>query len=182
MRRTRLLPILAALVLAAAGCGDEFDQTITITEDGGAAAPAETATATATPPAGSKDLKDTKVKPLIEKPSGDPPKKLVIADIVKGKGKVAKKGDTVSVQYVGVSWSTGEQFDASWDRGGEPFSFTLGKGDVIKGWDRGVARMRTGGRRQLTIPPELAYGANGSPPAIGPDETLIFIVDLVKVQ
>jgi peptidylprolyl isomerase len=97
-----------------------------------------------------------------------------------GKGKRAKKGDEVTVQYVGVSFSTGQQFDASWDSG-QPFPFTLGAGMVIPGWDRGVAGMREGGRRMLTIPPDLAYGTAGSPPAIGPDETLIFVVDMVEV-
>jgi peptidylprolyl isomerase len=181
MRRYRLIGLLAAATLAVAGCGgSEFDQTVTVDKGGGAAAATPAPTESAAP-AGSKDLKDTKSKPLIEKPSGDPPKKLVIEDIVTGKGKVAKKGDSVSVQYVGVSWSTGEQFDASWDRGTDPFTFTLGQGSVIAGWDKGVAGMHVGGRRKLTIPPGQAYGAAGSPPAIGPGETLIFIVDLQKI-
>jgi peptidylprolyl isomerase len=87
----------------------------------------------------------------------------------------------VSVDYVGVNFSSGQQFDASWDRG-EPFQFQLGAGQVIPGWDEGVKGMRVGGRRVLTIPPDLAYGPAGSPPVIGPNETLVFVVDLRKVQ
>jgi peptidylprolyl isomerase len=85
------------------------------------------------------------------------------------------------MQYVGVAFSTGEEFDASWDRG-EPFEFTLGNGDVIAGWDEGIVGMKEGGRRKLTIPAEQAYGAQGSPPTIGPNETLVFVVDLEKIQ
>jgi peptidylprolyl isomerase len=112
---------------------------------------------------------------------GDPPAGLETVDIVKGKGKATKTGDVVSVQYVGDSWSTGEQFDASWDRGAEPFTFPLGAGQVIPGWDQGVAGMKEGGRRLLVIPPDLAYGAQGQPP-IGPNETLVFVVDVAKVR
>ena len=98
-----------------------------------------------------------------------------------GKGKTAAKGDAVTVQYVGISYATGQQFDASWDSG-QPFPFKLGQGEVIPGWDKGVAGMREGGRRRLTIPPEDAYGPAGSPPSIGPNETLIFVVDLVSID
>ena len=102
---------------------------------------------------------DLKTKPEIAKPAGDPPTKLYSRDIVTGKGKKAENGDSVSVQYVGVSYSNGEQFDASWDRG-EPFQFQLGAQMVIAGWDQGVAGMREGGRRMLVIPPDLGYGAD----------------------
>jgi peptidylprolyl isomerase len=178
----RRLISLALVSLAVAGCGgDDFDQTVTVPEGADAGStPTATATAEATPE-GSKDLKQTDKKPLIAKPKGEPPSKLVIKDIVKGKGKTAKKGDEVSVQYAGVAFSTGEEFDASWNRG-EPFTFTLGQGSVIKGWDRGVPGMKVGGRRQLTIPADLAYGAAGQPPSIGPDETLVFVIDLEKVS
>jgi peptidylprolyl isomerase len=101
-------------------------------------------------------------------------------DLTVGDGPEATSGQKVSVHYVGVSHATGEQFDASWDRG-EPFAFKLGKGQVIAGWDQGVAGMKVGGRRQLTIPPALAYGARGAPPVIGPNETLVFVVDLLEV-
>jgi peptidylprolyl isomerase len=98
---------------------------------------------------------------------------------VRGKGPPAKTGDTLTVHYAGVTFSTGEEFDASWNSG-QPFQFELG-GRVIEGWNRGMVGMRRGGRRMLTIPPELAYGAAGSPPAIGPNETLVFVVDLLAI-
>jgi peptidylprolyl isomerase len=114
-------------------------------------------------------------------PKGKAPKKLQIKDIRPGSGAAAQPGQSVQVQYVGVSYANGRQFDASWDRG-EPFTFQLGAGQVIPGWDQGVAGMKVGGRRQLVIPPDLAYGEQGSPPAIGPDETLVFVIDLLAVQ
>jgi peptidylprolyl isomerase len=123
---------------------------------------------------------DLKTKPAIPKPTGTAPKRLVVKDIVKGKGKTAKAGDNVTVQYVGVAYDTGEQFDASWDAG-QPFQFQLGAQSVIPGWDQGVAGMKVGGRRELIIPPNLAYGPQGSPPAIGPNATLVFVVDLVRI-
>lgn len=118
-------------------------------------------------------------KPKIAETSGAPPEELVKKDIVKGDGKTAKDGDTVTVQYVGKNWSNSEEFDASW--GGEPFEFKLGEGSVIKGWDQGVVGMKEGGRRLLVIPPDLGYGAQaqGSIPA---NETLVFVVDLEKVS
>jgi len=97
-----------------------------------------------------------------------------------GDGAKAETGSLVTVQYVGIDAETGEEFDASWDRG-EPFSFQLGGGQVIEGWDEGVAGMKVGGRRELIIPPGQAYGKQGSPPAIGPEATLVFVVDLLKV-
>ncbi len=129
----------------------------------------------------SADLTDTTVKPEIPAGEGDPPTELQIDDIVEGDGAEAKPGDQVTVQYVGVDYATGEEFDASWDRG-EPFTFQLGGGQVIEGWDEGVVGMMVGGRRELTIPPDQAYGAQGSPPAIGPDATLTFVIDLLDVQ
>jgi len=124
---------------------------------------------------------DTSTKPTIEAPSGPPPTELVSTDIVEGDGATAEAGDEVKVEYVGVDYSTGKQFDASWDNG-QPFSFQLGGSQVIPGWDQGVAGMKVGGRRELIIPPDLAYGAQGSPPAIGPDATLIFVIDLLDVK
>jgi len=120
-------------------------------------------------------------KPVVEIPAGDPPTALVIDDISVGDGAEAVSGKTCTMQYVGHSWSTGKQFDASWDRG-EPFTFRLGAGMVIGGWDKGVAGMNVGGRRKLTIPPELGYGARGAGSAIGPGETLVFVVDLLAVS
>jgi len=175
----RRLPILLACCLLAVGvaaCGDDSDEQ--------SATPAATSTPAATTAADlaadvSTDLTD---KPAIATPSGDPPAELETVDIVKGKGKAAKKGDVVDVQYVGNSWSTGKQFDASWDRGTRPFTFPLGAGQVIPGWDQGVAGMKVGGRRRITIPPDLAYGKRGAGGVIGPDETLIFVVDLLGVR
>jgi peptidylprolyl isomerase len=120
-------------------------------------------------------------KPEVEFPYGDPPDDLQIADITVGSGPQAGPGDNVRVHYVGVAYSTGEEFDASYNRG-EPLSFRLGAGRVIPGWDTGVAGMKVGGRRQLTIPPHLAYGDRGAGGVIQPGETLIFVVDLVDVS
>ena len=119
-------------------------------------------------------------KPEIDFPGGEPPQDLEIKDIWEGDGPVAKAGDTVSVHYVGVAFSTGEEFDASWNRG-TPLSFKLGVGQVIAGWDQGVQGMKVGGRRQLTIPAHLAYGDRGAGGRIGPGETLIFVCDLVGI-
>jgi peptidylprolyl isomerase len=105
----------------------------------------------------------------------------VSEDIVTGDGPTAEAGDQLTVQYVGVDYETGEQFDASWDNG-QPFDFELGAGNVIPGWDEGIEGMKVGGRRELTIPPDLAYGPNGSPPDIGPNATLVFVVDLLDVK
>ncbi len=118
-------------------------------------------------------------KPEVDFPGGEPPTELEISDIWQGDGAVAKAGDTVQVHYVGVAYSTGEEFDASWSRGA-PLEFRLGAGQVIAGWDQGVQGMRVGGRRQLIIPPDLAYGDRGAGRAIAPGETLIFVCDLVS--
>jgi peptidylprolyl isomerase len=118
-------------------------------------------------------------KPEIDFPGGEPPENLEITDVWEGDGAVAKAGDTVAVHYVGVAYSTGEEFDASWNRG-EPLQFRLGVGQVIAGWDQGVQGMKVGGRRQLIIPPDLAYGESGAAGAIAPGETLIFVCDLVS--
>ena len=120
-------------------------------------------------------------KPVVTIPTDEsPPSALGVEDLSVGSGTEAAAGRDVDVHYVGVAWSTGRQFDASWDRG-EPLSFRLGVGQVIPGWDQGVAGMRVGGRRRLTIPPDLAYGAGGAGGVIGPNETLVFVVDLVGV-
>ena len=119
-------------------------------------------------------------KPEIDFPGGEPPAELEIKEIWEGDGPEAKSGHNVTVHYVGVAFSTGEEFDASWNRN-SPFTFPLGGGRVIKGWDQGVAGMKVGGRRQLTIPAHLAYGNQSPTPAIKPGETLIFVVDLLSV-
>lgn len=120
-------------------------------------------------------------KPEVDAPDGPPPTELEITDLTVGDGAEAGAGDQVSVHYVGVAHSTGEEFDASYDRGA-PLDFPLGRGRVIRGWDEGVAGMKVGGRRRLVIPPHLAYGDRGAGGVIGPGETLIFVVDLVGVR
>ena len=185
-----ILPILVAVALAVSGCGDDgsngnTDQATvpTQTETPPAETTPEPETA-ATPKA--KKVKptageaDPDRKPKVPKGSGDPPTELVVQDLIVGKGKRAKAGDMVTVQYVGVLFSNGKQFDASWEgsRPGPGFDFPLGAGQVIPGWDQGVVGMREGGRRKLIIPPELAYGAQGFPPDIPPNAALIFDIDL----
>jgi peptidylprolyl isomerase len=124
---------------------------------------------------------DLSSKPEVPVPEGDPPTELETIDVVEGDGAEAQTGDTVSMQYVGVNYSNGQEFDASWDSG-QPFEFQLGSGQVIPGWDEGIPGMKVGGRRELIIPPDLAYGPQGQPPDIGPNETLIFVVDLLEVR
>jgi peptidylprolyl isomerase len=172
----RLLPLLLALLAAIAlgACGSDDDSTP-------AANTKQETTEQPSPAQLEEALKNTAVRPHIPKPAGSPPRTLVKEDLVRGKGPRAKAGDTLTVNYVGVTFSTGDEFDASWDRG-QPFQLVLGRGDVIPGWDKGLVGMRKGGRRILTIPPELAYGRTGSPPLIGPNETLVFVVDLIALK
>jgi peptidylprolyl isomerase len=120
-------------------------------------------------------------KPEIDFPDFDPPTDLMIDDLVEGDGAEATAGSTVEVHYVGVAHSTGEEFDASYNRG-EPLQFRLGVGQVISGWDTGVQGRKVGGRRRLVIPPHLGYGDRGAGGAIKPGETLIFVCDLVGVR
>jgi peptidylprolyl isomerase len=120
-------------------------------------------------------------KPSVTIPDSAPPTELAIEELEVGSGGEATTGANVTVHYVGVSWSTGAEFDASWDRN-DPFSFPLGRGHVIAGWDQGVAGMKVGGRRRLTIPPSLGYGASGAGGVIKPNETLVFVVDLLEIN
>ena len=120
-------------------------------------------------------------KPVVQVPTGEAPADLEIVDLTVGDGDEARAGQAVSVHYVGVAFSNGKEFDSSWNRR-EPFEFRLGAGQVIAGWDRGVAGMRVGGRRQLTIPARLAYGDRGAGRDIKPGETLVFVVDLLGVR
>jgi len=131
---------------------------------------------------GSGDDSSTavKTKPEVTVPKGAPPKKLEVKELEEGSGAEAKSGKKVTVQYVGVNYKNGEEFDSSWSRN-EPFPFTLGAGEVIPGWDQGVEGMKVGGRRELIIPPGLAYGKEGRPPVIPPNETLVFVIDLLEV-
>ncbi|WP_214367985.1 FKBP-type peptidyl-prolyl cis-trans isomerase [Pseudonocardia sp. H11422] len=120
-------------------------------------------------------------KPEIDPIDGPPPTDLLVEDIQAGEGAEATAGSRVSVHYVGVAHSTGEEFDASWNRG-QPLEFALGAGQVISGWDQGVQGMKVGGRRRLVIPPQLGYGDRGAGGVIKPGETLIFVVDLLDVR
>ncbi len=159
--------VVLASTLVGVGCGGDDDPT---TE----AAPTSVETEQAAPT-------DLDRKPTVEAPDGQPPSSLETEDLVEGDGEPVRSGDELEVQYVGVSYASGEEFDASWDRG-EPFVFELGAEMVIPGWDEGLEGMKVGGRRKLTIPPDLAYGQQGSPPAIGPDETLVFVIDLLDAR
>ena len=120
-------------------------------------------------------------KPDVSIPAGDPPAELILEDLSVGDGAEAVAGSIVDVHYVGVAWSTQRQFDASWDRN-ESFEFRLGAGQVIQGWDQGFAGMRVGGRRRITIPPDMGYGAHGAGGVIKGGETLVFVVDLLNVN
>jgi peptidylprolyl isomerase len=176
----RAIPCLAALLAAGliAGCGGGSSSSSSIgvgTESKAAEALAKTeeATVAKTPTSGP-----LATEPKVTPPSGPAPAKLVTKDLIAGTGKEAKSGDTVTVNYVGVLYKGGKEFDASWKRK-EPFQFKLGEGQVIKGWDQGVAGMKVGGRRELIIPASLGYGAAGSPPAIPANAPLVFVVDLL---
>jgi peptidylprolyl isomerase len=174
--RYSIVAALAALSMVGAGCSEEEATNKTggdSTADLSSAPPSDTTAAPETAPARSK--------PKIAKPTGAPPKKLVKEDLIVGKGSPAAAGDQLKVNYVGVSFKSGKEFDSSF-KAGQAFEFQLGGGEVIPGWDQGIEGMRVGGRRKLTIPPDLAYGPEGSPPAIGPNETLVFVIDLLAKQ
>ncbi len=185
-----LIPLALVAVALTAGCGndssDNADQPATETQPQTATQEPQTPQAEAPV---AKKVKpspaeaDLQTKPKPPKGKGDPPASLVAQDLIVGKGKKAASGDLVSVQYVGVLFDNGKEFDASWDgnRPGDPFQFPLGGGMVIAGWDEGVVGMRVGGRRKLIIPAELGYGAQGYPPDIPADAALIFDIDLKKV-
>jgi peptidylprolyl isomerase len=169
VRGASLIVLLSAM-LAIAGCGGGGSS-------GSSTESTESSSSTsAESPSGSK-----KTKPKVTVPTGAPPKKLVVKDIEKGSGPTAEAGDEVTVQYVGVNYKNGKEFDSSWSRN-EPFPFQLGAGQVIPGWDQGVEGMKVGGRRELIIPPGLAYGATPPTPAIAPNETLVFVIDLLGVE
>ena len=177
--RRLLLSLMVAVCLAAAGCSEEeVDKSAEEPATEESAAPEQE---TAVEDGGAETTAKPRPKPKIAKPKGNPPKKLVIEDLIEGKGAAAKSGDQIRVNYVGVSFKSGKEFDSSF-RTGQPFELQLGAGMVIPGWDQGLAGMKVGGRRKLTIPPDLAYGPEGSPPAIGPNETLVFVIDLLARQ
>lgn len=163
-----LLIVGLCAALAFAGCG-------------GSDSSSSGSTAETTSEESAAPEESIETKPVVEAPSGPPPTQLKSVDLIEGTGAEAKAGDEVTVQYVLVDYKSGKEIEASWDRG-EPFTFVLGTGGVIPGWDLGVQGMKVGGRRELIIPPQLAYGAEGSPPTIKPNATLIFVIDLVSVK
>lgn len=166
----KLLPCL--LLLSTFACGNGADEAGPTPDPGG---PATVECEDRTPPAPSPEAEAGETKPDVEIPDGPPPCDLVGQDIFEGSGDEAGEGATVTVHYVGVAWSTGDEFDSSWDRG-EPATFPLSQ--VIEGWQEGIPGMREGGRRRLIIPPDLAYGVQ-PPPGIAPNETLVFVIDLI---
>lgn len=173
MRRRTMLSVLSALAAGTtlAACGGDAPS------DGASETPSADTSSDDAPTA----VPDSRKAPTVEVPEGEPPTELKIEDEIVGGGAEAKKGSTLQVHYVGVSWSTGDEFDSSWSRG-EPLEFQVGKGMVIQGWDEGLQGMKVGGRRRITIPPEMAYGSQGVDGVIGPNETLIFVCDLVSVE
>ena len=160
-----LLTIGLCLAVAIAGCGGGDDSSSSSGAETAASAPKES----------------INEKPVVEVPSGPPPKELETIDLIEGSGPEAKAGDNVSVQYVLVDYKSGKEIESSWERN-EPLTFTLGSNAVIPGWEQGVEGMKAGGRRELIIPPELAYGSAGAPPVIKPNSTLIFVVDMVTIE
>jgi peptidylprolyl isomerase len=190
IRPALLLLALVACLVGVAGCGDDVQPSAAdksaqqaekeLSQQPAAEEAKPVQVEKVEPAPGEGDLA---TKPKIAKPTGSPPKELVAQDLIVGKGAEAKSGEQVSVQYVGNTFKDNKEFDTSWkgDKPGDPFQFQLGSGNVIQGWDQGVVGMKVGGRRKLIIPPDLAYGAQGSPPKIGANETLVFIIDLKKV-
>lgn len=158
---------IACALLAFAGCGDD-------------ASSEEGAQTTAAIPIESAAEAAKRGKPKVTVPDGAPPVELVENELIEGTGAEAKAGDEVIVHYVGALYKGGKEIDASWNR--EPFSFQLGGGQVISGWEEGIKGMKAGGRRELVIPSDLAYGEAGFPPAIDPNEPLVFIIDLVSIN
>lgn len=188
--KLRIGAVLAvlALAVAAAGCGSNKKESAA---DKSAAKaeqeaknqkpipePKPVSSPTVTPTSGEADINK---KPVVPKGTGAPPKTLKAETLIAGSGAAIKNGQQATVQYVGVLFKNGKEFDTSWGKGKQPFTFTLGSGQVISGWDQGVLGMKVGERRRLTIPADLAYGAQGSPPKIGPNEPLIFDIDLKKI-
>ncbi|HEX2102058.1 MAG TPA: FKBP-type peptidyl-prolyl cis-trans isomerase [Solirubrobacteraceae bacterium] len=191
MPRLRLiaLPAFVAASLALSACGGDAQESAAdryartaeqqartqTTPTQAEAAPTATKI---TPTAGERDLSK---KPRIPPSTGEAPKELKVEDLIEGKGAAAKNGDTVSVEYVGVLFENNKEFDSSWRPGREPLEVTLGEGQVISGWEQGLLGMKVGGRRKLTIPPDQAYGAQGQPPSIPGNATLVFEIDLKKI-
>jgi peptidylprolyl isomerase len=190
LKQTRLPALALVLVLAlfAAGCGDSKNESAA--DQSAAKAeqeaknqkpipePEAISSPTVQPTPGEADINK---KPKVPKGSGSPPTTLKAETLIQGNGPAIKSGQQATVNYVGVLFKDGKEFDSSWGKGKQPFQFSVGGGQVISGWDQGVLGMKVGERRRLTIPADLAYGAQGSPPKIGPNEALIFDIDLKKI-
>jgi len=172
-KRVLLSCCAAAAALLLAACGSSKAPGVEPAPSGGA-----TEAAVPTTP---KPPPDLATKPVVTVPKGPPPKTLVKKDLITGTGQVAQAGQTVTVNYVGVLYKSGTEFDSSWKRN-QPFTTALTTGSVIPGWVQGIPGMRVGGRRELIIPPSLGYGKAGSPPTIPPNSTLVFVVDLLSVS
>jgi hypothetical protein len=187
IKRALATPVLLALACVLAACGSSKAPGVQQAPSGGlteataAAAPPVTPT---TPPAPTattpKPPSPLATKPVVSVSKAPAPKQLVVKDLIKGTGPSATTGSTITVNYVGVLYKNGKQFDASWTRN-QPFSTPLSTGSVIPGWVKGIAGMKVGGRRELIIPASLAYGKTGSPPTIPPNAPLVFVVDLLSV-
>lgn len=178
--RRPLIFLLCALSLVAAGCSEK---------ESGIGAGQAKPKAAAKQPATTPESQGAKVsraaarrtKPTIKAPGGAAPSKLGVKDLQKGTGATVKAGDQIAVNYSGALYKNGKVFDNSFDKG-QPFPFQLGTGSVIPGWDRGLVGAKVGARRELIIPAKLAYGAQGSPPTIGPNEALVFVIDVIAKQ
>ena len=188
--RISTVPVLALLAAGIGACGSSSATKVVLAPSAGATIAASTGTTptpttttpTATTPAATTPASGPlSKKPAVKVPSGPPPKTLKTVDLIKGTGAVAGKSSQVSVNYVGVLYKGGKEFDASWKRS-QTFPFQLGQHSVIPGWDQGIPGMRVGGRRELIIPAALAYGKLGSPPSIPPNAALVFVVDLLSAS
>jgi peptidylprolyl isomerase len=174
-----MMTIAVCAGLVVVGCGGSSDSSTGSAESTGATTAESTSNeSTSAETAGGEA---TKTKPKVTVPKGAPPKKLEVNDLEEGSGAEAKAGDEVTIQYVGIKYKDGKEFDSTWARRA-PFSFTLGAGEVIVGFDQGVEGMKVGGRRELIIPASLGYGESGAPPSIGPNEALVFVIDLLEAK
>jgi peptidylprolyl isomerase len=178
--------LIACLALVAVGCGGNGDDSSTAASESSAATEGTTTESSPAPKESKsgteKESKSAteKTEPKVTVPKGVSPNKFAIKEIEEGTGAAAKAGDRLTVQYVGAGYDSEAEFESTWDS--KPYSFTLGAGAVIPGWEKGIEGMKVGGRRELIIPSKLAYGAEGRPPVIGPNETLIFVIDLLAVE
>jgi peptidylprolyl isomerase len=185
LRRTFSPLVLVGIVAGLAGCGSSKAPGVVQAPSGSSTGSTAAATTPATPTTAAttpKPPSPLSKKPVVSVPAGPSPNKLVVKDLITGTGQAAKTGSKVTVNYVGVLYNGGKEFDSSW-KTGQPFApFQLGQGSVIPGWDQGLVGMKVGGRRELIIPPSLGYGKTGSPPTIPPNATLVFVVDLLGVS